>query len=389
VKANSKQRPLVGIAVDGITGYGRAVMRGFMRYANLQRRWLIHEEMRRISSIGDEWPDCDGAIVAGLDRVAIERLLRITPCVVHCSSSGNPDEAPVVCLDDAAAGETAAQHLMDCRLEHFAFYGRGWSATSVNRSRGFIDGLSARGYSCSSSPIDWPEPHKLNKPHWPELIDWLRQLPKPVGIMAFDDSAAHDLAAACLSADLAVPEQVAIIGVNNDDLLCESAWPPLSSVEVDFSRMGYAAGSVLERMLDGKKIKGPDRLTRLAPLGVVGRLSTDVLAVDEPQVAEAIRFIRTHACDPCNVADLLREVPVNRRWLERQFAQKLGRTPHDEIMRVRMETAKRLLLRPELSLEQIAFRCGFTAVSNFGRVFSQTQSTTPAAYRREALKGAK
>jgi LacI family transcriptional regulator len=307
--------------------------------------------------------------------------------VIQCSGSANPEETPVVSLDDFAAGEVAANHLLDCRLEHFAYYGRRPGLTSGNRHKGFAAALAARGYACVESPVDWPvESDRPRDSHWPQLIDFLRSLPKPVGILAMDDSAAHDLAAACLKAELSVPDRVAIIGVNNDDLMCESAWPPLSSVEGDFSRIGFVAAGLMDRLLNGQTLKPQERHVRLPPLGVVPRVSTDVLAVDDPNLAEAVRYVREHACDPCTVHDMLRHVPVGRRWLERQFVAKLGRSPHDEILRVRMDTARRLLLRNDLSLPDVANRCGFSAVASFTRAFTQSQGVAPGGYRRTARR---
>lgn len=373
--------------MDGVTGYGRAIMRGAMQYANAQRNWLIHEDLRTVQGPFKSWPQCDGAIVGGVSTEAFQHIVTTTPHVVFCSSSGNPAVSPIVCLDDVAAGEMAAQHLLDCRLENFGYFGRAWSATSVNRAHGFLAGLTRRGYSCSTAPVDWPtEVDRYGESHWPDLIAWLRGLPKPVGIMAMDDSAARDLAAACLKANIPVPDRVAIIGVNNDDLLCESAWPPLSSVIADFSRVGYAAASTLDRMLKGETIAPEQRVTRLVPLGVASRMSTDVLAIDDPNLAEAIRYIREHACDPCTVQDVLRHVPVGRRWLERQFTAKLGRSPHDEILRVRMDNARRLLLRDDQSMEQVAKRCGFSAIASFTRAFTQSQGTAPGGFRRDARR---
>jgi LacI family transcriptional regulator len=221
--------------------------------------------------------------------------------------------------------------------------------------------------------------------HWPALIKWLKSLPRPVGIFCIDDTASHDLAAACLDAEISVPDEVAIIGVNNDDLLCEGAWPPLSSVQTDYQRIGHTAARLLDVLIGGGKITTDKRLTMLPPIGVAGRASTDVLAVDEPQLAAAVRFIREHACDPCSVSHVLAEVPVGRRWLERQFIQKLGRTPHDEINHVRMETAQKLLLHRETTITQVAERCGFSTVQSFNRAFQQTAHESPAAFRRARI----
>lgn len=381
-------RPQIGIAVDGISHYGRAVMRGVMRYANLRRNWLINQELRRIDARELNWPPCDGAVFAGVMPSVLRRLLPKIPHVVHCSSSGDPERTVVVCLDDVAAGRIAADHLMDCRLERFGFYGHrpeAASLTSRDRLAGFESRLAERRFRCEVTPVGYPaEPERLKRVHWPQLTKWLAELPKPLGIFCYDDTAAHDLAAACLKADIAVPEQVAIIGVNNDELACESAWPPLSSVEGEFSRVGYRAGELLDKLLRGERIPSEERMTRLPPLGVVARQSTDVLAVDDPNLANALRFIREHACDPCTVSDVLAQVPVNRRWLERRFVQTLGRSPHAEISRVRMDRACRLMLNPALSLNEVAEKCGYSAISSFNRAFSEEIGTPPSRYRRQA-----
>jgi LacI family transcriptional regulator len=379
------QRPLVGIAFDGVTNYGRALMRGVMRFANMQRRWLIHEELRHIFDSVRGWPACDGSIIGGSIPSVFDHIMRRSRHVIHCSGSGDPARTPVVCLDDAAVGAMAAEHLLDCRLEHFGFYGTLSSPVSLRRSVGFVDAIKIRGFDCKVSPVAWPERAEVTHRHWPKLVKWLKSLPMPVGIMSVDDSAARDLAAACLEAGLSVPDRVAIIGVNNDDLLCDSSWPPLSSVDGDWGRVGYKAAEMLDRLLQGQTLKTEERLVRFRPVGVVRRLSTDVLAVDDAHLAEAIRFIREHACDPCTVHAVLRHVPVGRRWLERQFASKFGRTPHDEILRVRLELARRLLPQLNLTIPDIAARCGFSAPSNFGRAFQQATGTTPAAYRRAAF----
>ena len=233
------------------------------------------------------------------------------------------------------------------------------------------------------SPVDWPESYDWSdRHHWPGLTEWLKALPKPIGILAMDDASAHDLAAACVEINMIVPERVAIIGVNNDDLLCDSAWPPLSSVATEPSRLGYKAAQLLDRLMRDNRLRAKERITMLAPVGVVNRVSTDTLAISDRRIADAVRYIREHACEAKNVTDLLRQVPVNRRWLERQFQEKLGRTPHDEIVRVRIEAAKGMLLSTDAAGERIAALCGFGTVQTFGRQFLQIVGQTPGAFRR-------
>jgi LacI family transcriptional regulator len=378
----------VGIAADGASSFGRGIMRGAMQYINAQRRWEIHTALRRTFEATLKWPKCDGAIIAGVGTELSELIDKSSRHVVSCSGSADPSTSIIVSLDDLAAGAMAAEHLMDCQLESFAFYLTFISPHSVNRQNGFTAALQQQGHNCIPSPTP-PDTYTLDSlPNRPELIDWLGSLPKPVGIMAVDDTAALELASACRHANLAVPEHVAIIGVNNDDLVCESAWSPLSSVDCGFPRIGYAAAQLLERLIAGERLPAKERWIKVPPLQVVRRLSTDILAVDDPQIAEAVRYIREHACDPCSVDDVLRIVPTGRRWMERQFEKKLGRTPREEILRVQLETAKRLLLQPGLALPDIAERCGFSSGPTLGRAFLRVVGTTPAAYRRSVLRRA-
>ena len=358
------------------------------RYTNLQRRWLLFKDLERTFDGTGPLPKLDGAIF-GVRLPTLQRDLKRCGHIVHCSGGGDPDVCPVVAMDDVAAGAQAAEHLMDCRLQRFAFYGyKPEFKASVNRLAGFRDALTARGFRCEVCPMAVPSgAQRWAHSHRPDLITWLRALPKPVGILALDDTNAHDLAEACAEADIGVPDHVAIIGVNNDDLLCESAWPPLSSVNADYTRIGFAAAKLLDRLLDGEGLPRDERLVLLPPLGVVRRQSTDVLAVTDPNLADAIRFIREHACDPCTVDDVLGKVPVGRRWLERAFVAHLGRTPKEEITRVRIETARRLLAHSDLSIAEVVARCGYQELKSFYTAFGNLTGTTPAAYRRESATG--
>jgi LacI family transcriptional regulator len=365
--------------------YGRAILRGVTRYANMQRRWLLFKDVENAVDAQKRWGKLDGGIFAAMPVAAFEANRKRCTHAVYCSGGGDPAKTPVIALDDIAAGAQAAGHLLNCGLEKFAFYGfESTYKTAVNRLAGFREAVEARGYSCDVCPIGRPtSEQRASHEHHPMHIDWLRTLPKPVGIFAIDDTNASELAEVCLQAQITVPDHIAIVGVNNDDLLCESAWPPLSSVDADYSRMGYTAAQTLDRLMRNEKIENP--LILLPPLGVIQRQSTSMLSIKNADLAQALRFIREHACDPCTVSDVLRHVPVGRRWLERQFVAQLGRTPHDEIVRVRIETAERLLQKSDLDMLEIASRCGFAELKSFYLAFRKHSDTTPAAYRRSVL----
>lgn len=212
---------------------------------------------------------------------------------------------------------------------------------------------------------------------------WVRGLPRPVGIFATNDIWGVQLAEVCLRADLRVPEDVAILGVDDDDLLCEFARPALSSIAVPAQRIGYEAAREVDRLLRG--VQARSRPLLFPPLGVIARRSTDILAIEDGEVAASLRFIRQHAYQPIRVTDLLRVVPTSRRSLERRFRKVLGRSILDEIRRVHVERASQLLAQTDLTLNSIAERSGFTDAKRFSTVFRQMVGMTPSAYRRRTM----
>jgi LacI family transcriptional regulator len=390
-KEHENGRPRVGVVCDCTDTYGRAILRGVARYANLQRRWLLFKDLKNAFDAHRQWKDLDGGIFAGMPAKEFDQARKRCRHAVNCGGGGDPALSPVIALDDIAAGKQAADHLLNCGLEHFAFYGfQPDYRTATNRLHGFRQTVESRGFTCNVCPIERPtQRQRITHSHRPKLIAWLGDLPRPVGIMAVDDTNAADLAEACLEAGMPVPDHVAIVGVNDDDLLCDSSWPPLSSVNADYNRIGYTAAVTLDRLMMGESLPTEQRLILLPPLGVTQRQSTNTLAVKDQNLVDALRYIREHGCDPCSVTDVLRHIPVGRRWLERQFATQLGRTPHEEIERVRIETAQRLLRRTDLNMWEIASRCGFQELKTFYLAFGRVAKVTPAVYRRSALFGGK
>ena len=361
-------------------------MRGVMQYANAERKWEFFTSIRRTFEESlSHWPECDGAIIAGAQPAFIENVRGKCRHMIVCSGAAGPSEPAVVRVDDEAVGRMAAEHLIECGLKSFGYYGWGVNdlvgtgGTGFDRRHGFELAVQKAGFPCACYSASFGRETETND--WSNLIAWLRGLARPVGILTVDDGAAHNLASACRHAGLGVPEHVAIIGVNNDDLLCEAISTPLSSVDCGYSRLGHAAAYMLDRLLRGERLSNEERHLRIPPLRVVKRLSTDVLAVDDPHVADALRYIREHACDPCSVDDVLLQVSVGRRRLERLFARKLGYSPATEIVRVQIETAKQLLSRPEFKLAEVSHRCGFANPPSFTRAFTRVVGVTPSGYR--------
>ena len=197
--------------------------------------------------------------------------------------------------------------------------------------------------------------------------------------MACYDIRGREILDACREAAIAVPYEVAVVGVDNDDLICELSYPPLSSVIPDTQRTGYEAAALLDRMMAGDDIRAGAHL--IPPLGIATRQSSDVLAVDDEDVANALRYIQDHATEGIQVEDVLKHVPVSRRVLEQRFRQLIGRTPHQEIVRIQVDRVKRLLHGTDLTLEAIAHRCGFRHTEYMTVVFKRVTSVTPGKFR--------
>jgi LacI family transcriptional regulator len=378
-------RAVVGVGIESSTAYGRRVLRGVMRFANIRREWILAKEFNIGTTDTMAWPVCEGGIVAVTDGRLLGEIKKRCRHLVSVSGGADPAVVPVVSMDDPAVGRLAGEHLLECKLDRFAFYGWTGNIISENRQAGCREVLEKHDFSLEVCPIHYEWRRQLgrdDKSHWPRLIEWLRAFPKPVGILAVDDVNAHDLAAACVEAGIHVPDQVAIIGVNDDDLMCEGAWPPLTSVQCDFERVGYLGAELLYRLMRGESLTPEELCVRIPPLGVTHRPSTDILAVQNQDIVAALRFIRDHACDPCSVTDVLRQVPVGRRWLERNFLEQIGRTPYDSILQIRIKRAQELLTKSALSVQEIAEECGFNSIRNFNHQFRLSTGESPAAFRR-------
>ena len=213
------------------------------------------------------------------------------------------------------------------------------------------------------------------------LAAWLRGLPRPVGLMASNDVRARQVLDICADQGISVPHEIAVIGVDNDELLCEMSNPSLSSVVPDTETIGFNAAALVDRMIRGDT--PPDAPPRVKPLGMVERASTDALAIRDADTAAAVRFIRSRACDGITVSDVLDHVQVSRSTLQRRFLGSVGRSAKSEILRVRLQRAKHLLRTTCHSLAEIAELTGFGYPANLSQAFAKDTGQTPGQYRRE------
>jgi len=371
----------VRVVVDGSTKAGREILRGVILYARAHTRWSLVPYMDMGLPRGEDWAEDDATLYASHFSGPLQEILPRGRPVVGALSHHKTTGIPIVCGDDFAVGELAAEYFLERGFEHFVFAGGGDPSQAAHQRRdGFNHGIRQRGFSARS--CDLPDADDTSEQYLDELTTILPTLPKPMAILLGHDALGQSVINTLTGLGLAVPKQVAVLGVDNDELHCETCSPPLSSIEIPYAQVGRQAAALLHAVLNNEPLP---EIRLIPPAQVITGQSTDVVAIGEPRLAEAFRYMREHACDPCGVEDVLNHVLVGRRWLEQQFLARFGRTPRDEIVRVRIERAKHLLRDPQLSLETIADRSGYKQVQNLICAFRKTVGQTPAAYRRNLL----
>jgi LacI family transcriptional regulator len=322
----------------------------------------------------------DGVIL----RAEHEQIaLAVAECgcpIVDLSAAGLLPDVPAFHSDVRAEAEAAFNHLWERGFRNLGFCGVSdyqWSKWQHARFRQLA---GAAGIEVSAHVV----PLNLQRPQdWAEdrraLANWLQMLPKPVGVFACYDLRGQEVLNACREAAIAVPDEVAVIGVDNDPVRCNLSDPPLSSVAPDARRVGYLAAEWLARMMAGSTVEPGLRL--VPPIGVVARRSTDALAVDDPDVSAALRFIREHACKPIGVKQVLEVVPMSRRALEGRFLRLFGRTPHEQILHCRVERAKQLLCDTDMPVKAIAPLVGVAHPEYLSVLFNRVVGESPMAFR--------
>jgi LacI family transcriptional regulator len=376
-------RPHVALLVETSNTYARDLLRGIKSYMREHRPWSVYlAEHGRGDAVPHWLQNWKGhGIIARIENETIAMAILATKLpAVDVSFGLEHSPFPRVVTDSLETTRLAAEHLLERGLRNFGYCGDNRYHWSRIRSGLFAGHLRRAGFTCANfESIRTATPRNDWEGEMKAISTWLLQLPKPVGVMACYDVRGQQVIEACRNLGLEVPDQVAVIGVHNDDLVCELCDPPLSSVIPNARRTGYEAAGILERMMEGEKIP-PQRLL-IAPVGIAARQSTDVAAVDDPQLSRAVRFIREHACERITVEDVLKAVPMSRSVFERRFKKLLNCTPHEHIIRVRIERVKELLASTGLTVAQIAERTGFEHAEYMSVAFKRNTGVSPGAYR--------
>lgn len=383
--------PKVAILVGAWNEYGRGIIEGIWQYAQQHGPWLLEMEPSEPDEnveIPRGW--CVEGIIASVQTSRLETKLKTlgVPVVNVSGSRRASDFFPRVTSDAEAVVRMAVGHLLDKGLQNLAFCGephRPFIGFWDEAYRKVMADMGRTAAIYQSSARLGPDSGHAARQN--DRKRWIETLPKPVGIVGWATGLCRQLAMACTECGLKVPEDVAIISLETEDLLGKVVHPPLSGVDIPVKRIGFEAAARLDLLMQGKK-PHPHEI-RLPPLGVTTRQSTELVACDDPQVRQALAFIRDHAQEGIDVRQVLKAVPMARRSLERRFQSIIGRTPAEEIRRIRIEKVRQLLDSTDLPVADIADACGFNYVEHMIPVFRKYHGCTPSQYRRSARLGTK
>ena len=384
--APSRPNRRVAVVIEASNAYARGLLTGIHRHVREHEPWTVFlpEHGRGSPPLEALAKWVGDGVIARIETKstakALEKLRRkLGIPIIDVSAARLVGDLPYVETDDAMIATVAADHFFERDFRHFAFLGDDRFRWSDNRCRAFVQAVTAKGHDVD---VFSHRRRKTPPADDDEAVEaWLARLPKPVALLACYDIRGRQAIDACRRAGIAVPDEVAVLGVDDDEVLCGLASPPLSSVMPDAIGAGRLAAELLDQLMRGGQLKRSEWL--LPPLGIITRQSTDVLAIDDPLVVAAIRQIRDHACNGIKVTDVARDLKTTRRVLENRFTKRVGHTPHEEIARVQFRRVEHLLLETELSLAAIAARAGFKHTEYMTVAFTKRHGMPPSRWRQE------
>ena len=379
----------IALLMSQDAGFHRQVLLGIRAYAGHVKRWLFHNTPPSMAVLRPlaEW-DPHGIIAHLEDAKIARKILDLGKPVVDTACILKGLGIPVVDVDHAAVAQLAADYFLTRGYRHFGYFGSRESHYSQLRLASFCEAVERAGFEVRSCHVEYL-PHLSDRTSWKsvntQVRRWLKELAKPVAVLADHDVAAHDLADMCQLLGLRVPDDVAILGVDDDELECQLAFPPLSSVAIPAERIGFEAAKLLDHMLLVKR--SSNKTVFLPPVRIVTRQSSSVFAVEEPIVTAALHYIRNHYAERLKVSTIAAALAVRRRVLERNFRSLLGHSVLAEIHQVRVENAKKLLVTTNLPISEVAKQSGFSTAQQMATVFRKITGIPPSQYRRNCKCG--
>lgn len=382
---STKKRIL--LLVETSRCFGLQIIEGISRFSLERGQWTLFLEDRGVDERPQTWHQrfqYDGVICRSTSASSADSVRKMNVPFVELLGDGESTRPDVLC-DGQALGEMAAEHLLSKGLKNFAYFSLGHNWWSLEFGQAFQETLARHDMPCEISPFskrpgDAALHLSLRKNEELEIIEWLQQLPKPIGIFCPADGQAIFALNLCQISGISVPYEVAVLGVEDNATLCNCASPPLSSVTADGHEVGYQAAQLLDAKIRGTAIT--DIPIKVPPLYVTTRASTDFYALNDAEVVKALRYIGESTTLRISVDQIADHVGLSKRSLIRRFHRVLGRTPEEELHRVRMELAKTLLVETDLSVSKISERVGYLSPEYFIRVFRRECDMTPKEYHR-------
>ncbi len=381
------QFPRVALLLETTRSYSRDLLRGIRRYIAAHGPWSTFLELRAQDSSPPSWLrhwDGDGLLTRTFNSEIAEIVTASgIPCV-ELRSTHSPQGRLFVGMDNTKIGAMVAEHFLERGYRKFAVFGLGNERFFVERVSNFMSAVAAHGFDC----LRLDAPAEGQQPAWEEyltqLIQWVGSLPKPIAVFAVNDSLGAHLLEACLRAGISVPEDVAVVGTENDETLCAFATPPLSSVQLSGVEVGFTAAQLLDQIMRGETPQTMEIL--LPPKGIVVRRSSDQFVIADRLVADAARLIRDFAPLGMNVNELCQRLNTSRSTLERRMGAVFKRSPKEEIQRVRFREVERLLSQTDNTIETIAAQTGFPHCHYLQSAFKSTYGITPGTFRKRAAQ---
>ena len=376
----------------------RELLRGILQYVHFHGPWNVHliegREGEQKMLHPETW-GCTG-VIGSLNGLAPARRLLASRVPTICTNrtdefinAAHPlSRLSCVVCDNRLIGQRAADYFLGLKFKHFAFVGQVNRARwSEERKAAFCERLRQDGCPCEVYTLSSAAARKDFGIEQRDLCDWLKRLTKPVAIFAANDVRGRQVLDSCAKARIAVPQEVAVLSVDNDELLCETTIPQMSSIQMTTEQAGFEAARVLDGMMRGRQ-RGSFRQSVITYgfSHIVTRPSTATVLLTDALVVRTLEFIRINADIAVKVEDVVKHLRISRRSLETRFKAVTGRTVYSEIMRVRLERVRTLLCETPASIERIAEICGFNDASHLGKMFRQHFGTTLSAYRRQNRK---
>jgi len=364
------------------------ILNGISTYNRFHEKWDAFLDDQGRAQHDPDWllsrNKWDGIISKHGSKVLYDACIEHQiPCVDLCDDTDVFEGIPKIRPDNNAIGNIAAEHFMEKGHRYFGYCGFSTESWASERKEGFLDALSLLNRRSEVFESGYP---KFSDPEWERqeieaIGDWLEGLPKPIGIMACNDLRALQVISAARVRDIQIPDQVAILGANNESIRCELSLPQLSSIPVNAQLYGHKAARTITDLIHGYE---PDNAVEfIEPLDVVVRRSTDFLKIEDACVMKGLKIIKERACKGLTVDDIVSEVHASRSMLERRFRKYLGKSPQAEIRSVQVNKIKELLQETDYTIASIAELCGFEHPEYMCVIFKRSTKMTPNQYRNK------